>query len=127
MSYADLVNTAPSSIEPDVAFARGLQPGFTMYPTSGTLDAVRQKLSEHGNPHWASAEGTNLVPGADVASVTDTMETYLAQRFNHGATLVNIFSWGIGGAAMKGINPFRIVTERDEAIQAYRKFLASGN
>ena len=29
------------------------------------------------------------------------VETYLAKMFNHGATLVNIFSWGIGGEANK--------------------------
>ncbi len=50
------------------------------------------------------------------------METYLAAMFNHGATLVNIFSWGIGGVAGKEIG-FRVVTERGEALRAYRKFL----
>ena len=51
-----------------------------------------------------------------------TMETYLAKLFNHGATLVNIFAWGIGGDANKTIG-FRVVTEGEEALQAYRKFL----
>ena len=50
------------------------------------------------------------------------METYLAKMFNHGATLVNIFSWGIGGEAMKNMS-FRVVTEGEEALRAYRKFL----
>ena len=50
------------------------------------------------------------------------METYLAKMFNHGATLVNIFSWGIGGEAMKNMD-FRVVTEGEEALRAYRKFL----
>jgi hypothetical protein len=50
------------------------------------------------------------------------METYLAKMFNHGATLVNIFAWGIGGDAMKNMS-FRVVTEGEEALQAYRKFL----
>ena len=50
------------------------------------------------------------------------METYLARMFNHGATLVNIFSWGIGGEANKNMS-FRVVTEGEEALQAYRKFL----
>ncbi len=45
-----------------------------------------------------------------------TMETYLARCFNHGATLVNIFSWGIGGPAMMDTSPFRIVTEGAEAL-----------
>ena len=51
-----------------------------------------------------------------------TMETYLAKMFNHGATLVNIFSWGIGGEANKNMS-FRVVTEGEEALRAYRKFL----
>ena len=50
------------------------------------------------------------------------METYLAKMFYHGAALVNIFSWGIGGEANKNID-FRVVTEGEEALQAYRKFL----
>ena len=50
------------------------------------------------------------------------METYLAKMFNHGATLVNIFSWGIGGEAHKNMS-FRVVTEGEEALRAYRKFL----
>jgi N-glycosylase/DNA lyase len=50
------------------------------------------------------------------------METYLARMFNYGATLVNIFSWGIGGEANKNID-FRVVTEGEEALHAYGKFL----
>ena len=50
------------------------------------------------------------------------METYLAKVFNHGGTVVNIFSWGIGGEAMKNMD-FRVVTEGDDALRAYRKFL----
>ena len=50
------------------------------------------------------------------------METYLAKMFNHGGTLVTIFSWGVGGEANKNMD-FRVVTEGDEALQAYRKFL----
>ena len=50
------------------------------------------------------------------------METYLAKMFNHGATLVNIFSWGVGGEANKKMD-FRVVTEGEEALNAYRKFL----
>ena len=51
-----------------------------------------------------------------------TMETYLAKMFNHGGTLVNIFAWGIGGEAMKNMD-FRVVTEGEDALRAYRKFL----
>jgi hypothetical protein len=52
-----------------------------------------------------------------------SMETYLAKMFNHGATLVTIFSWGIGGPAMKEKIGFRVATEGEEALRAYRKFL----
>lgn len=47
------------------------------------------------------------------------METYLARMFNHGATLVNIFGWGIGDKD----NPFRMATEGADSIAAYQKFL----
>ncbi|MBC8087364.1 MAG: hypothetical protein H7Z40_08850 [Phycisphaerae bacterium] len=52
-----------------------------------------------------------------------TMETYLARHFNHGAALVTIFSWGIGGDALRD-GAFRVVTQGPESISAYRKFLA---
>ena len=51
-----------------------------------------------------------------------TMETYLAKMFNHGATLVNVYSWGIGGEANKNMS-FRVVTEGEKSLLAYRKFL----
>ena len=51
------------------------------------------------------------------------METYLARHFNHGAVLVTVFAWGIGGPSMAE-SPFRIATQGAEAIAAYRKFLA---
>ena len=51
-----------------------------------------------------------------------TMETYLGRLFNHGAVLVNVFSWGIGGEAGRG-NMFRKVTENPECLTAYAKFL----
>ena len=50
------------------------------------------------------------------------METYLAKMFNHGATLVNVYSWGVGGEANKNMS-FRLVTEGEEALGAYRKVL----
>jgi hypothetical protein len=41
---------------------------------------------------------------------------------NHGGVLVNVFSWGIGGEAMRD-NFFRRATENPEALAAYAKFL----
>jgi hypothetical protein len=50
------------------------------------------------------------------------MESYLARMFNHGAVMTNIFSWGIGGEAMRN-NFFRKATENPGALAAYAKFL----
>ena len=82
-----------------------------------------EDLSKHGNPWWASAEGTNTIPGGTPGNSGKDMETYLARSFNHGAALVTIFGWGIGGQSMPN-NPYRTVTEGAEALAAYRKFLA---
>ncbi len=64
---------------------------------------------------WANVSPTSM-PGEP------TMETYLGRMFNHGAVLVNLFSWGIGGEAMRD-NFFRRATENPEALAAYAKFL----
>src|SRR5205085_2910988 len=50
------------------------------------------------------------------------METCLGRLFHHGAVMVNIFSWGIGGEAMRS-NFFRRATENPGALAAYAKFL----
>ena len=63
-----------------------------------------------------------MQPGTGPGQTGMNMETYLSKMFNHGATLTTIFSWGIGGEAMKNMD-FRVCTEDEEALQAYRKFL----
>ena len=55
-----------------------------------------------------------------------TMETYLGRVFNHGGVMVNLFSWGIGGDAMRS-NFFRQATESDECLAAYRRFLSGAS
>ncbi len=85
-------------------------------------DDIYAELAKHKQIGWASCEGTNLQLGSGPGQSGMNMETYLAKMFNHGATLVNIFSWGIGGEAHKNMS-FRVVTEGEEALQAYRKFL----
>ncbi len=125
VKYSDVVNTAPSSAHPAVAFGENYLPGFSIYPNGATIRAIHTELQQHGNPHWAQSEGTNVIPGLNgerASSAGMDMETYLAQKFNYGATVVNIFAWGIGGNAFKD-SPFRIVTQSDGAIAAYRKFL----
>lgn len=125
VTYEMLVNSLPSTQQPSVAFVASSRPGFSAYPTLGTLDQIQEERSLHGEPAWASSEGTNLIhSGPNRTSNSNmTMETYLAGRFNHGATLVNVMGWGIGGPSMKSTNPYRIVTEGPDALAAYRKFL----
>ena len=107
---------------PSVAFGKHHRPGFSTYPQPGLFDDIYEELARHKQVAWASCEGTNLQLGSGPGQSGMTMETYLAKMFNHGATLVNIFSWGIGGEANKNMS-FRVVTEGEEALRAYRKFL----
>ena len=105
-----------------VAFGKYHQPGFSTYPTPFRFDDIYEELDKHKQAAWASSEGTNLQLGAGPGQSGMTMETYLAKMFNHGATLVNVYSWGLGGEANKNMS-FRVVTEGEEALGAYRKFL----
>lgn len=123
VDYSYVVDANTSTARPSVAFGKDHLPGFSTYPTAGIFDQIYEELAKNGNPHWASSEGTNLIPGGNFGSSGMNMESYLARMFNHGATLVDIFAWGIGGEEWKKTFPFRIATEGDEAIAAYRKFL----
>jgi hypothetical protein len=105
---------------PEVAFGATHRPGFSTYPEPGFFDELQTALAAHKQPSWASCEGTNYLPGSGDSGLT--METYLGRMFNHGASLVNVYSWGIGGPPNQS-DPFRVATERKEAIEAYRKFL----
>ena len=105
---------------PEVAFSSAYRPGFSTYPEGTTFKEIYAALAQHGSPGWISGEGTNVSPGGMPGE--PTMETYLARMFNHGAVMTNIFSWGIGGEAMRD-NLFRKVTENPEALAAYAKFL----
>jgi len=107
---------------PAVAFGKHHRPGFSTYPQPGLYDDIYEQLAKHKQVGWASSEGTNLQLGSGPGQSGMTMETYLAKTFNHGGTLVNIYSWGIGGEANKNMD-FRVVTEGEEALRAYRKFL----
>jgi hypothetical protein len=105
---------------PEVAFGSAYRPGFSTYPEGRTFTEIHAVLEKHGSPGWISAEGTNVSPTSMPGE--PTMETYLGRMFNHGAVLTNIFSWGIGGEAMRD-NFFRKATENPEALAAYAKFL----
>ncbi|MDR3406740.1 MAG: hypothetical protein P4L99_29915 [Chthoniobacter sp.] len=117
-SYSQHNHFAP----PSVAFGSYHRPGFSTYPQPGLFDDIYDQLEKHHQVGWGSCEGTDMQPSSGPGQTGMNMETYLAKMFNHGATLVNIFSWGVGGEAMKTMG-FRVVTEGDEALQAYRKFL----
>ena len=84
------------------------------------MKEIYATLARHGSPGWISGEGANVSPGGMPGE--PTMETYLARMFNHGAVMTNIFSWGIGGDAMRD-NFFRKATENPDALAAYAKFL----
>ena len=107
---------------PSVAFGKNHRPGFSTYPQPGLFEDIYELVAERQQVGWASSEGTNMQPGTGPGQTGMNMETYLAKMFNHGATLVNLFSWGIGGEAMKNMS-YRVCTESEEALQAYRKFL----
>lgn len=115
-AFARRVNFAT----PSVAFNSAYNAGFSTYPEEGTLTQI-QNVTARNSATWISAEGTNVQPNGQAGE--PDMETYLASMFNHGASIVNIFSWGIGGEAHKN-NFFRRATEGPEAINAYRKFLS---
>ena len=108
---------------PSVAFGKNHRPGFSTYPQPGLFEDIYELLRRHKQEGWASCEGTNMQPSGGPGQTGMTMETYLARTFNHGGALVNIFAWGIGGEAMKTMD-FRVVTEGEEALTAYRKFLS---
>ncbi|MDQ2767958.1 MAG: hypothetical protein M3Y30_12480 [Gemmatimonadota bacterium] len=115
-TYLQTVDFTP----PEAAFCDSCVPGFSTYPQPGHLEQLQAALAKHGSPPWASSEGTSLDPSdTDHGAGDARMEGYLGNLFNHGATLVNIFGWGVGAAA----NPFRQTAEGDAALSAYRKFL----
>lgn len=103
------------------AFSGRYRPGFSTYPAPGALAEILALLKRHGAPPWASVEGTNVVPSGEPGE--KTMETYLGRMFNHGAVMVNIFSWGVGPEDSQR-NPFRLPTEGPDAIAGYRRFLS---
>ncbi|HMI59152.1 MAG TPA: hypothetical protein VK511_13945 [Gemmatimonadaceae bacterium] len=115
-TYLQTVDFTP----PETAFCDSCVAGFSTYPQPGHLDQLQGELEKHGSPPWASSEGTSLDPSdTDHGAGDARMEGYLGNLFNHGATLVNIFGWGVGEAD----NPFRRTAEGDAALAAYRKFL----
>ena len=114
--YRQITNFSPRW----TAFGASHDPGFSTYPQPDLLNEIQKARANHGNPPWASVEGSPVDPAqAQLGHLTGDMERYLGDRFNGGAVLVNLFGWGVGDAN----NPFRKVAESPNAIAAYRKFL----
>ncbi len=105
----------------DVAFGKSYQPGFSTYPDGDTIEHIQYEVRIQGSPSWSSSEGSNVVPSGDPGE--RSMESYLGKMFNHGAVIVNIFGWGIGGEAGREKNHFQFAGENNDAIESYRKFL----
>ena len=128
----DQMRKMPGSTAPRAfwtAFNRYSNPGFTGYPDTEGYREIYQAVHQYGRGSWAMAEGTDM---GDGRSLPLPWETYLAQSFNHGARLVNIFgAFQGGGGSPSGLPPpFQQVisrakqaTEGEEAVAAYRKFL----
>lgn len=115
-SYSQSVMHSP----PSVAFGTTHRPGFSTYPDADILGDIYSALDAHGNPPWSSSEGTNVdIQAWPPGPPDEGMQDYLARMFNHGATMTNVFGWGIG----EKNNVFRRATEGREAIAAYQKFL----
>jgi hypothetical protein len=109
---------------PATAFNQFSRAGFSTYPVrfkegnvDGVLAAILTELSKHGNPRWASSEGTNVVVGANSSEIT--WDEYLSGMFRNGAAMVTIFAWS---------DPtiYGQTTRSTEAVAAYKKFLNQG-
>lgn len=86
--HIETVNFTP----PETAFNAFCVPGFSTYPQPGHLEQLQRVLAKHGNPAWASSEGTAIDPSeAERTGKGMDMEGYLGNLFNHGAILVNVF------------------------------------
>jgi hypothetical protein len=107
-----------------VAFSRAYRPGFSTYPEGAALKQIQSHVVAHGTPAWICAEGMNVSPSGVPSGLT--METYLGRHYNHGAVLVNLFAWQMGGEAMRN-HFFRRAAEDPEPLAAYGKFLRGEN
>lgn len=97
-------------VSPSTAFSDAYGPGFSIY--GKVSDEIYHELRQQSARPWASSEGT---------ATGIAMRTYLDGLFNRGATLVNIFAWGIGPYSPENMLPW--ATGRPEAIAVYQKFL----
>ena len=88
--YLELIHWTP----PETAFCDSCVPGLSTYPQPGHLDQWREELKKHGNPPWASCEGTAIDPGeAGRGGKGGDMEGYLGTS-STAARYSSIFSAG---------------------------------
>jgi hypothetical protein len=120
LDHKEKAHTTSHFSPPEVAFSPSYRPGFSTYPEGNTFKEIHAALAAHDSPGWISAEGTNVSPTGMPSGLT--METYLGRMYNHGAVMVNIFAWGMGGEAMRS-HFFRRAAEDPEPLAAYAKFL----
>ena len=105
---------------PESSVSANFQAGFSTYPIDGVFDQLY--ALENGNlTNWISAEGTNMILGNPPIPTGYSMESYLARHYNHGASMVNLFSFGLRGDTF--LNALNDATQGPEALKAYRKFL----
>ncbi len=116
-SYLEINGFATTTSVINPAF----QPGFSTYPTDGVFDQIYHTVNTSDTPTWISAEGINSILGNPPRNPGYGMESYLARHYNHGASMVNIFAFGLrGGAILDKLND---AVQGPEAITAYREFL----
>ncbi len=120
LDHKEKTQTVSTFALPEVAFSRAYRPGFSTYPEGAALREIQGHVAAHDSPPWVSAEATNVSPSGLASGLT--METFLGRHFNHGAVMVNLFAWQMGGEAMMD-HFFRRAIEGPEALAAYGKFL----
>ena len=109
-TYSQMIGFAPLRVTFNNPY---LSPGISYYG-EGHAHIIGE-LRSGGITRWASAEGVNVHSNI-------SMEMYLAQIFNNGGVLANLFGWGVGPNDPR--NPFRHKVEGPPAIRAYNKFLS---
>lgn len=115
-TYYELNGFAVPEIMENISF----QAGFTTYPQEGLFDEI-YSLEKGQLKGWCSAEAANIKLDMPPSPSDYSMETYLAKHYNYGASMVNLFAFGLRGDSF--VNAINDATEGPEAIKAYRKFL----
>jgi len=87
-------------------------PGLSMY-VYGSGSVMKNLIQQRNKSAWCMSEGTNLTRGVPT---TVSTETYLANIFNNGARMANIFGWHEDTDLGRD-------TRSADSLAAYQKFL----